>query len=476
VSRDEARTIKVRCVTWDQVEAFYTQKLKGDTLVVKMPIEPMIGDGVTVALGLPSGLVFAIDGSVTSVGGADTSGKWPVAMKMHGLTREVRERLERLVRDGREGLLSTPPMAVPEPPNGDPLAAGTGSAAAMRARPKSVPPPDGAEPVPPEPEPRLEDVALDERPAFVSLAAVHKRLLTLPAHEVLGVSFEADLRAIRAGYFALAQKHHPDAYGKYASPALRRLASELFIHVNRAYDRMREAAIRANGVTTPAPAARDTTRGWLVDADVALAEPRDTLPDANAPAPVAPVPIEIVGESPSDQMRAAAAAPAPAATTAPTAAPEVTRPDRPGNVGAARTAEGTPAPPAPPQDLASELFGDLPAAAAEQALPFDAHVPASTESVLSLANAGRAAMMNGSFEEARSSFAAALRLDGRNRTVRALYHVASGMLLRQRGQSAEAQTQFETALGHDPACADALRALGRTGGEPSSRFKRVFDR
>ena len=61
MARDEARTIKVRCTTWDQVEAFYTQKLKGDTLVVKMPVQPMIGDGVTVALGLPSGLIFAID-------------------------------------------------------------------------------------------------------------------------------------------------------------------------------------------------------------------------------------------------------------------------------------------------------------------------------------------------------------------------------------------------------------------------------
>ena len=88
MARDEARTIKVRCATWDQVEAFYTQKLKGDTLVVKMPVQPMIGDGVTVALGLPSGLNFAFDGSVTSVGAGDTGGKWPVAMKMHGLTRE----------------------------------------------------------------------------------------------------------------------------------------------------------------------------------------------------------------------------------------------------------------------------------------------------------------------------------------------------------------------------------------------------
>jgi len=92
VARDESRTIRVRCVTWDQVEQFYEKKLKGDVLVVKMPVEPDLGEGVTLALGLPSGLVFALDGSVNTVGSMDTTGKWPVAMKMHGLTREVRGR------------------------------------------------------------------------------------------------------------------------------------------------------------------------------------------------------------------------------------------------------------------------------------------------------------------------------------------------------------------------------------------------
>ena len=444
MSRDEARTIKVRCVTWDQVESFYTQKLKGDTLVVKMPVQPLVGDGVTVALGLPNGLVFAIDGSVSSVGGADTTGKWPVAMKMHGLTREVRERLERLVRDGREGLLSTPPIKPPEPAD-EPLAAGTNSSAAVRHRAKSTPPTsDGAEPVSPDPEPRLEDVMVDERPAYEALAAVHKRLLGLPAHEVLGVPFEADQRAIRAGYFALAQKHHPDAYGKYLSPALRRLASELFIHVNRAYDRMREAALRASGVSAPGPAARDAA-GWLID-------PGDPGLVAAAPLPPPPA-LEMIGEEPG-------------------ALPDA-EPSRPSGLAA-----GTSAPvvaSGEPRDLASELFGDMPATEVHQQLPFDAHVPASTESVLSLANAGRAAMAAGRFDEARTNFAAALRLDGRNRPVRALYHVASGMVLRQKGQSAEAQTQFETALGHDPQCADALRALGRLN-DQQGIFKRVFDR
>jgi adhesin transport system membrane fusion protein len=53
------------------------------------------------------------------------------------------------------------------------------------------------------------------------------------------------------------------------------------------------------------------------------------------------------------------------------------------------------------------------------------------------------------------------QIDQRNRAIRALYHVASGLSLRQKGEHAQAQLQFETALGHDPECADALRALGK---------------
>ncbi len=461
--RDETRTIKVRCTTWDQVEAFYTHKLKADSLVVKMPVRPAIGEGMTVALGLPSGLVFAIDGSVVSVGPTDAAGKSPVALKMHGLTKEVRERLARLVKDGRDGLLSSQTVAVVVPdadvPLPDaPLAAGT-SGPHLRARSKSVPPnPDGSEPVAHDPEPRLEDVIVDERPAFQALAAAHKRLTGLPAHEVLGVPADASLRAIRAGYFNLARTHHPDAYGKYLSPALRRLASELFIHVNRAYDRMREAELRASGVSLPGPAARGGV-GWVVE----LGDVEDV--DVGPP----PAPVEIVVEEGwgPDPVTGTGGQVVPAAGAPSIASALRKSPLAPAPPTAASTAAAV----AP--DLASELFGDMPAA--DTALPFDAHVPASTQSSLNLANAGRAAMAGGRFEEARANFAAALRLDGRNRPVRALYHVASGMVLREKGQQAEATTQFETALGHDPQCADAQRALGRLN-DNQGIFKRVFDR
>src|SRR5262249_57632969 len=54
---DDARTIRIRCDTWDQVESFYTEKVKGNTLVVKMPQKPTVGGNATVALGVPPGAV-----------------------------------------------------------------------------------------------------------------------------------------------------------------------------------------------------------------------------------------------------------------------------------------------------------------------------------------------------------------------------------------------------------------------------------
>ena len=60
-----ARTLHVRCATWEQVEVFTTRKLrKGKLLSMKVPFVATVGRAVTLGLELPNEVVIAIDGVV----------------------------------------------------------------------------------------------------------------------------------------------------------------------------------------------------------------------------------------------------------------------------------------------------------------------------------------------------------------------------------------------------------------------------
>jgi len=59
---NQARTLHVRCSTWDQVDVFTTRKLrKGKLLSMKVPFETIAGARVTLGLELPNQLDDAID-------------------------------------------------------------------------------------------------------------------------------------------------------------------------------------------------------------------------------------------------------------------------------------------------------------------------------------------------------------------------------------------------------------------------------
>jgi hypothetical protein len=438
---DDSRTIRVRCTSWDQVESFYTEKLRnGDTLVVRTPFRPALGDAVTVALSLPDGLVFALDGRVSKLGAADTTGKHPVALRMVGLTPEVRAQLAQLVSEARGG------PAVPA------------------VAPSTPPVPAPAQPVDAAPaEPRVEDVLPEELDVFQDLETAWKRLRELPAHEVLGVTPDATLRQVRDGYFTLTKRHHPDVFGRYRSPALRTLASEVFIHINLAYDRLRAIAPAAERV--PAPAV-PTRGGWI--AGIEGAEPG---------APAAPLDVAGSGEYADISIEAGAID------------DEEALPDEPPEpeIEVGTSSEDVPFDTARITALtAEELFGEpKQERAASQPGAAKGTVPPRTPTSPPVATAapptvliarGREALVAGKWGDARTAFAEVLRADSRNRAVRALYHVASGMELRSRGDGAQAQQQFETALAHDRDCEEARQALTQQTTDKKGLFKRLFDR
>ena len=372
-----SHTIKVKCATWDQVEEFYTRKVVNERLVLRLPTRGSPGSMVTIALVMPTGLVFALDALVEGTGTLDERGKYPVALRMVGLSDENKLRLVRLVHEGRGEVVEIEVMAdddVPVPTPGDaPL----------------------DEVVERRPEPGPEAVLPEEKQAFEQLDAIRRRHQELAAHAVLGVPAEATPTAVRKAYLVLAKRHHPDIYGRFRSPAVRLLSQQVFLHVNRAYDRLRQS-FAEQGVPTIGPARSDTS-GWV--ADVAAAPDDDPLDEAS----------EVNFES------------------------------------AVRT-------PLTPADLGGD------------------------DEAASLVAAGRAQIQTGAFAEAREALARALRAHPRNRQLRALYHVASGLEMRKLGRTSEAQLHLETALRHDKDCDLASGSIGTDEAAPAPEKPGLFRR
>jgi tetratricopeptide (TPR) repeat protein len=464
-----SRTLKIRCATWDQVEGFYSNKIKPDrTLVIRVPFNPKRGDGITLALALPNELVMAIDGTVEAAKPAPDNKRAQVKLKLHGLTDDVIGRLEALVADSRGGQAIADPFDVPTLGTRPPL-----------ERHNTEPPP--AEPMDaPVDEvveqpglPTVSDVASEQRDVFLALEETHRTLREAAAHDVLGVSWDASVDDIRRGYFELTKQYHPDTFAKYRSEAVLHLAEEVFIHVNKAYDRMRDAAAERGQAIIAGPALL-AHNGWVAgfedveDTSARRARARDTLePDPLAagterasqdffdPGLQGLEPLEVTDSGP------------------------VTVSFGPGEEPRAKR-----------NTLSDDLFSDIdpPSDRMEASAVTESSQASSLfatrtvdkserEMVRQMEAESRELIKEGAFEQAIERLAAALHIDARNRPLRALYHVANGHSLEDKGREVDAMTQYETALRHDPDCQEARAALeARDKGrkKKGGLFKRLF--
>jgi tetratricopeptide (TPR) repeat protein len=213
----------------------------------------------------------------------------------------------------------------------------------------------------------------------------------------------------------------------------------VFLHVNKAYDRLRGAFAKEDRAGGPALGARD---GWLVVADMGRGSPSIPPPPEDesayasvqvfhAPAGAAPEEEGEIAFTTSVRMKALTA-----------------------------------------EDLfQAEEEKEKPAAPKAA----DGEKPLAQTSYV---EEGQTLLTAGRHREACERFAAALRVDPRNRVVRALYHVANGLDLRGRGEGTKAQEQLELALKHDPQCEEARRALAAHAAEKEKKglFKKLFDK
>lgn len=461
-------TLKVKCPSWDHVEAFYDRKLRGrNQLSMRVPFLVDTGAQLVLALELPNEMVMAIDGEVTSAEPAADNKRSAIQLTLHGMTHEVRERLKALVADGRGG-----------------HAIGDREPAAESSQPAEPPVPMPAdapvdEPVEPPRVPRLEDVEAAEKEVFVALDADLRRMREGAAHEVLGVKWDAEVDEIRRGYFGLTKRYHPDIFSKYQSRAIRHLAQEVFIHVNKAYDRMRDAAVAAGAAIVAGPALLPHD-GWLASFDDIGEEPKTPLPgplpahqssgQIRLPRAPSQPPVAAPASAPAfEDAPAPVPAPAPAPAPASEDAPAFEEPDAAPSV----RFSGGHSPEAPLS--ADSLFGDMDLGSRpDMTLPA---TPSSLDQSAAMMAEGGDLLDRGSSQEAQDLLAEALRLDPRNRSLRALYHVASGKVLLEKGEPVQATAQFEAALAHDRDCDRAQHAideLRKTHDKPAGLFKRLF--
>ncbi len=236
------RTLHVKCATWDQVEVFYTRKLrKGRILSMKVPYQTEPGASITLGLELPNGLVIAIDGSVMKASVMEgEGGKTWIEVELIGWTDEVVGRLKAMAK---EAAASTPAEPAPGP--------------TVRESMPVIP--------------AVEELPVDERMLFQHLSGELRRLRQLAVHDVLGVTRDAGPDEIRRGWMRCVRRHHPDLVARRAAPAITHLAEELTILANRAYDRLRAALVSEGRGLAFGPAI-SAGPGWLIGFDDLVSE------------------------------------------------------------------------------------------------------------------------------------------------------------------------------------------------------------
>jgi len=409
-----ARTLHVRCTTWEQVEVFHTRKLRrGKLLSMRVPFRAEPGAEVTLSLELPNQVVIVVDGIVLKASPVEPeargdgkpegkgdgkpegkgdgkpegkgdgkparsdAGKTWLEVELIGFTEDVVARIRRMAAGGDPDVEAP---ALPAPPR----TRITGTLPAIVA----------------------DELPADERRLFQQLTVELRRLRSLAVHEVLGVARDADAEQIRLGWMDLIRRHHPDLVARRNAPAITHLAEEITILINRAYDRLRVALVAEGRAASVGPALTPPP-GWLVGFDdisstgsILRSKLAQTLQNGGAAAQVEPI----------------------VRSTPPSAA----------------SSEGGEA----FEVRARAMLGDGDAANAQEVL------------------------------------AAALCVYPRSRPLRSLYYVASAISALGKGEVMLATSQLETALAHHEDCAEAaaiLELLRRPNAPPASdEMTRLF--
>jgi DnaJ-domain-containing protein 1 len=121
---------------------------------------------------------------------------------------------------------AAPPSAVPKAPPAAPRAAPSSAPKAAPPTPQPTRTPSNPVAAPPKPSPALDRTALD---------AVYAKLHGADHFAVLGLKHDATPAAIKAAYFSLAKRYHPDTVPPAVSPEAKQRCADVFSRVSEAW-------------------------------------------------------------------------------------------------------------------------------------------------------------------------------------------------------------------------------------------------
>lgn len=239
--------VEVACESWDQFDQVFRRRLDSHHVFVPSARPPPTGTQLEFRFNIPDGTSISMPAQVvSSVPPAamvssipapsmrpSPSGRPGMYVEFGQLARaeekRVRALLRALEREGQgaaaEGPSLSPPAPVPTPRD-EPAA----SPSLQPHRRVILPRARSSMPARPDP--------LDEAEVRAELERELARLSRCDDLGVLGLEVTADDQTIRAAYLQLSKRFHPHRHARHGSDEIRRLATELYVVVQRAYARL----------------------------------------------------------------------------------------------------------------------------------------------------------------------------------------------------------------------------------------------
>ncbi len=418
-------SIKLRCGSWQQLQAIYKRDLARGAIFLKSTKPPPIGTAVRIDLTLPTDSMIVLNGFVTEhVGEGGLGGRGPgVDVKLATIPQSAMWLIETALASAQKGAA--------------PGVTSTSVSQAIRA---------------PTVEPVLtdgnvedgNDVTAAEIELLAALSAEHESLRRLNPFQVLGVGYEATDADVRGAFGELTKRYHPDRFARYASTELRNHAAEIFILIRDAYrrlgdDKSRQQVLGQMGPRKgpPAPPGRAPTAP-------AIPPPPPGYSQGMMPIP-SPPPRQVSTRMPTPPIGVPVRLPTQPAMSPP---PPLMRE------------------PAPPTDISPTRPITI-----SQSGPNAAASDAGTDYT-----AAESLLDQGKYDEALAVFKIYARKSPQDRTARAGIELAEGLCALAQRDRLEAAQRFEAVLELDPSNERAARELADMRRQATNERKGLLSR